>query len=63
MLGVTCCIGNLRHAIMKSGRSFLYYIVPVFIAVPYGAHTHLRVLWKHDKEETHVQSVQTHFVQ
>ena len=46
MLGVTCCIGNLKHAIMKSRRSFSYHIVPVFIAAPYGALIHLNASWK-----------------
>ena len=36
MLGVTCFIGNSRHAVMKSKRNFLFHTVPVFIAAHYG---------------------------
>ena len=50
MLGVTRCIGNLRHAIMKSRKSFLYHTVSVFIAAPYGALMHL----KRVMEEIHI---------
>ena len=46
----SCCIGNLKHAIMKSRRSFSYHIVPVFIAAPYGALIHLNA----SMEEIHI---------
>ena len=57
MLGVTCCIGNLRHAIMKSKRGFF---------ISYCTSSYCSALWstykpKNVMDEIHIAHNDDHY--